>query len=147
MAPARPASQPYTFFQFPSLADDESASDFSHQESVTHQAPPPASTVYWTSEETRRLEYAAIDAASKGVKGLVARLIPACFVSEQRRRTKFSEEDQGSDCGSVRRYRLCMDEQEEKEEKGEREREREGKRAGLLPRIFRRWSGAGNKRR
>lgn len=143
MTHARPASQPYTFFQFPSLADDDSACDFSRPESQAHQAQPPPSTVYWTSEETRRLEYAAIDAASKGVRGLVARLIPDCFLSEDKRRTKFSAregDDDEDDCGSVRRYRLCLEEEREERD------ETEGKRGGLLPKMFRRWSGAGKTR-
>ncbi|CRK12127.1 hypothetical protein BN1723_009613 [Verticillium longisporum] len=32
-------------------------------------SPPPQPTHYWTSDQTRRLEYAAIDAAHQGIKG------------------------------------------------------------------------------
>ncbi|KAG5960701.1 hypothetical protein E4U58_004574 [Claviceps cyperi] len=69
-------------------------------------SPPPATTHYWTSDSTRRLEYAAIDAASRGVKGWIRRhLVPECFAG---RHVGFED-----DAGSVRRYRLELDEQEQ----------------------------------
>ncbi|KAG5933314.1 hypothetical protein E4U59_006944 [Claviceps monticola] len=68
-------------------------------------SPPPATTHYWTSDSTRRLEYAAIDAASRGVKGWIRRhLVPECFAG---RHVGFED-----DSGSVRRYRLDLDEQD-----------------------------------
>lgn len=74
-------------------------------------SPPPQTTHYWTSDRTRRLEYAAIDAATRGVKGWVMRhLVPDCFVSRENRHVSFED-----DSGSVRRYRLELeDEQVEK---------------------------------
>ncbi|KAG5977052.1 hypothetical protein E4U55_007084 [Claviceps digitariae] len=78
--------------------------------------PPPATTHYWTSDSTRRLEYAAIDAASRGVKGWVRRhLIPDCFTT---RHVGFDD-----DSGSVRRYRLELLEEEESPER-QRQRQR-----------------------
>jgi hypothetical protein len=69
-----------------------------------HQAPP-QTTHYWTSDRTRRLEYAAIDAASRGVKGWIRRnLLPDCFVSQQDQHVAFDD-----DTGSVRRYRLELE--------------------------------------
>ncbi|KAG6232637.1 hypothetical protein E4U26_004472 [Claviceps purpurea] len=69
-------------------------------------SPPPATTHYWTSDSTRRLEYAAIDAASRGVKGWIRRhLVPECFAG---RHVGFED-----DSGSVRRYRLDLDEQDQ----------------------------------
>ncbi|KAI3395182.1 hypothetical protein diail_1676 [Diaporthe ilicicola] len=65
---------------------------------------PPQTTHYWTSDRTRRLEYAAIDAASRGVRGWVMRnCVPECFVPRERRRVCFDD-----DTGSVRRYRLDL---------------------------------------
>lgn len=66
---------------------------------------PPQTTHYWTSDRTRRLEYAAIDAASRGVRGWVMRnCVPECFVPKERRRVCFDD-----DTGSVRRYRLDLE--------------------------------------
>ncbi|EFX02378.1 hypothetical protein CMQ_2427 [Grosmannia clavigera kw1407] len=63
---------------------------------------PPQTTHYWTSDQTRRLEYAAIDAASQGFKGWMLRhVVPECFVPKDLLRPAFEDET-----GSVRRYRL-----------------------------------------
>lgn len=68
-------------------------------------AVPPQTTHYWTSDRTRRLEYAAIDAASRGVRGWVMRnVVPECFVPRENRRMGFDD-----DSGSVRRYRLDLE--------------------------------------
>lgn len=68
---------------------------------------PPQSTHYWTSDRTRRLEYAAIDAAHRGLKGWVRRhLIPGCFLPKEKGHVAFDD-----DTGSVRRYRLEMEEE------------------------------------
>ncbi|KAF5023208.1 hypothetical protein F66182_4716 [Fusarium sp. NRRL 66182] len=68
-------------------------------------SPPPQTTHYWTSDRTRRLEYAAIDAATRGVKGWVLKhLVPDCFVSCENRHVPFDD-----DSGSVRRYRLELE--------------------------------------
>jgi hypothetical protein len=110
----------YQFFQFPSLVD--TASLPTETESVlrpqgpphTQSLPPPPSTpLYWTSSETRRLEYAAIDAASKGIRGFVTRLVPDCILPKDLRRTRFSNDDDADDddAGSVRRYRLRLPEE------------------------------------
>lgn len=71
----------------------------------THHPLPPPTTHYWTSDRTRRLEYAAIDAASKGVRGWIIRhVVPDCFVPPSKRRVGFED-----DRGSVVRYRLELD--------------------------------------
>ncbi|KAK8068922.1 hypothetical protein PG994_005538 [Apiospora phragmitis] len=76
--------------------------------------PPPQTTHYWTSDHTRRLEYAAIDAASQGVKGWMLRhVVPDCFIPKENRRLRFDD-----DTGSVRRYRLELDDVPEKEGSG-----------------------------
>jgi len=80
--------------------------------------PPPQTTHYWTSDRTRRLEYAAIDAASRGVRGWVMRhVVPDCFVPKSKRRVGFED-----DRGSVVRYRLELEEIEEGAEKRDRKR-------------------------
>ena len=69
---------------------------------------PPQTTHYWTSDRTRRLEYAAIDAASKGVRGWMMRhMVPDCFVPKDRRRIRFED-----DRGSVVRHRIDLEVEE-----------------------------------
>ena len=81
-------------------------------------AMPPPTTHYWTSDHTRRLEYAAIDAARRGVRGWARRnLVPRCMAPKDGGHLDFDD-----DSGSVRRYRLDID---------EAETAREGKRGWL----------------
>ncbi|KAK4174579.1 hypothetical protein QBC36DRAFT_38407 [Triangularia setosa] len=80
---------------------------------VAAYPPPPQTTHYWTSDQTRRHEYAAIDAASKGVRGWVMRhVVPECLVPTSKRRVGFED-----DRGSVIRYRLNLDTEDDGEEK------------------------------
>ena len=110
----------YTFFQFPqfpsagtsppSTARINPVSD-THAENDEIQAPPPPPPVtihYFLLPETRRLEYAAIDAASRGVRGFVTKMIPDCILPAEYRRRKFCSGDADSDVGSVRRYRIPL---------------------------------------
>ncbi|PVH79923.1 hypothetical protein DL98DRAFT_211530 [Cadophora sp. DSE1049] len=121
---AQQQQQPYQFFQFPSLTDASpppTTSTSLHPNSpspnpTTLSPPPPPATIqYWTSDSTRRLEYAAIDAASKGVRGFFIKLLPDCILPASSRRTKFhcEDDDAASDAGSVRRYRLVLPEEKE----------------------------------
>ncbi|CAK7562276.1 MAG: hypothetical protein SEPTF4163_000112 [Sporothrix epigloea] len=119
-----------SYFQFPPLelqpaADDISPRPSSHDSvsyvngyefpadnSTVYQVPP-QTTHYWTSDQTRRLEYAAIDAASRGFKGWVMRhMVPDCFVPKSKRRVTFDD-----DTGSVRRYRIALETEESTEKK------------------------------
>ncbi|CAK7271433.1 hypothetical protein SEPCBS57363_004615 [Sporothrix epigloea] len=120
-----------SYFHFPSLelhpaADDipprpsshDSASyvngyDFPADNSTAYQVIPPQTTHYWTSDQTRRLEYAAIDAASRGFKGWVMRhMVPDCFVPKAKRLVTFDD-----DTGSVRRYRIELETEDSAEKK------------------------------
>jgi hypothetical protein len=105
-SPNRPRSQQrsYSYFQFPNPELTLGGDEHSHPVQPLHP-PPPQTTHYWTSDHTRRLEYAAIDSASKGVKGWVLKhVVPDCFVPKENRRLDFDD-----DTGSVRRYRLELD--------------------------------------
>ncbi|KFA67646.1 hypothetical protein S40285_04971 [Stachybotrys chlorohalonatus IBT 40285] len=102
--------QHLSYFHFPS---PEPPSSTSSGGIPTEQPPlsptsagvPPQTTHYWTSDNTRRLEYAAIDAASRGIKGWIRRnVVPDCFVSKESRHVSFDD-----DTGSVRRYRLELE--------------------------------------
>jgi len=110
------------FFHFPSLPPPAPVEPAPEPVSA-----PPVTCQYWTSDSTRRLEYAAIDAASRGVKGFLIKLVPDCVLPLERRRPRFHEDD-GSDVGSVRRYRLDLP-----EEKGNAKR----------PGFIKRWTGFG----
>lgn len=124
---SRPSSQgmypAYQFFQFPTLeapTDQEtttptSAPAAAPESTATSPLIPPPTVHYWTSDSTRRLEYAAIDAASSGVRGFFTKLIPDCILPQSSRRPRFHEPDNenNSDAGSVRRYRLVIPEEKE----------------------------------
>lgn len=96
-----------TYFHFPSPDPIELAGPLTKP--AEPPAPlPPQTTHYWTSDSTRRLEYAAIDASCRGVKGWVKRnLVPGCFTAKEDRHVAFDD-----DTGSVRRYRLELEPEE-----------------------------------
>lgn len=75
------------------------------EEDNAHRVPTPT-THYWTSDHTRRLEYEAIDAARRGVRGWFRRyLVPGCLAPKDGGHLDFDD-----DSGSVRRYRLDLEE-------------------------------------
>ncbi|KAG9256888.1 uncharacterized protein F5Z01DRAFT_491724 [Emericellopsis atlantica] len=108
--PREPAPQPSSYFHFPP-PDPFADALVEHEVSPpSPTSPPPQTTHYWTSDQTRRLEYAAIDAASRGVKGWCRRnLIPDCLTAKAERHLSFDD-----DTGSVRRYRLELEEEDAK---------------------------------
>ena len=77
------------------------------------QAPnhPPQPVIDWTSPATRRREYAEIDKSCRGMRGLWRRLSPQWC--QKNRRLSFHNERNGSDSGSVRRYRVHIPSEEE----------------------------------
>ncbi|RYC55374.1 hypothetical protein CHU98_g10836 [Xylaria longipes] len=97
--------QSNSYYYFPS---PEAITGYDEEDEETDQVyhpPPPQTTHYWTSDHTRRLEYAAIDAATSGIKGWVMKhVVPECFVPKDNRRLTFDD-----DTGSVRRYRLELE--------------------------------------
>ncbi|KAK3316588.1 hypothetical protein B0H66DRAFT_299109 [Apodospora peruviana] len=128
--PPRQQPQPVTYFHFPHFTTAEPVADEtemtvtrdhgsgSDYPSVSDSAypPPPQTTHYWTSDRTRRLEYAAIDAASRGIRGWVRRhIVPDCFIPKEKRHIGFED-----DRGSVVRYRLELEEGEDGAEKNTR---------------------------
>jgi hypothetical protein len=62
----------------------------------------PTTTTHWMLPSTRQREYERIDKANTGLRGMIRRVVPKCV---SRPPEKFYEQDQ-SDAGSVRRYRL-----------------------------------------
>ncbi|EGO54282.1 hypothetical protein NEUTE1DRAFT_124564 [Neurospora tetrasperma FGSC 2508] len=107
------SQQPVTYFEFPvfTTSNPEYAIDEAEvnedESAQTHVHPlPPQTTHYWTSDSTRRMEYAAIDAASRGVRGWFMRhIVPECVVPPSKRHVGFED-----DRGSVVRYRLDLEE-------------------------------------
>ncbi|XDG06408.1 hypothetical protein ABKA04_006023 [Annulohypoxylon sp. FPYF3050] len=107
-------STTYYYFPPPESLSGSLGEDEEEHEAESSYPPPPQTTHYWTSDHTRRLEYAAIDAASRGVKGwFMKHVIPDCFVPKASRRVGFDD-----DSGSVRRYRLELDCDETGEKNG-----------------------------
>ncbi|TGJ86579.1 hypothetical protein E0Z10_g2153 [Xylaria hypoxylon] len=107
--------QPNSYYYFPSpeITGPDEATEETDQ--VYHPLPP-QTTHYWMSDHTRRLEYAAIDAASRGIKGWVMKhVVPDCFVPKDNRRLTFDD-----DTGSVRRYRLELECDDSSVKKGKR---------------------------
>lgn len=73
----------------------------------------PATIIDWTLPSTRRLEYREIDKSCQGFRGIWRRLAPRWC----RRNSRLSFfDDEGSDAGSVRRYRLDLPEVEKENE-------------------------------
>jgi hypothetical protein len=71
-------------------------------------------TLSWTSDATRRLEYAKIDRAYTGLRGFCRRVLPKSCFGDSRRNfwngADGHEEDEDDDADSVRRYRLALPE-------------------------------------
>lgn len=76
-----------------------------------HDYVPPATEIRWTSDETRRQEYAEIDRANKGLKGFWRKMLPG--IARKSSQSRFYTEDDGSDGESIRRYRLNMSQDDE----------------------------------
>ncbi|POS83066.1 hypothetical protein EPUL_006646 [Erysiphe pulchra] len=106
----------------------------------------PPTINYWTSDDSRRLEYAAIDAASKGVRGFLVRIVPDFILPPQIRRTKFwGHKGEGKQReGSVRRYRLTLPEESDERWTKKSERKYSGSWNKDMrinrPGILKRWS-------
>ncbi|KAI1427837.1 hypothetical protein F5Y12DRAFT_120546 [Xylaria sp. FL1777] len=97
--------QTNSYFYFPSPEGITGRDEAADGTDEVYHPPPPQTTHYWMSDHTRRLEYAAIDAASRGIKGWVMKhVVPDCFVPKDNRRLTFDD-----DTGSVRRYRLELE--------------------------------------
>ncbi|KAF5553390.1 hypothetical protein FMEXI_2524 [Fusarium mexicanum] len=119
-----PPNQSAAFFHFPSPDPIQLADTVPDRrvQPTPIPSPPPQTTHYWTSDRTRRLEYAAIDAATRGVKGWVLRhLVPDCFVSCENKHVSFDD-----DSGSVRRYRLELEDDHAEKAGGKCVRRRKG---------------------
>lgn len=169
---------PFQFFQFPALEDEgadsypsppgSSGNDRQNALGISGAngqvgRPIPSTVQYWTSPETRRREYEAIDAASRGVRGFCLKMLPDCLVPKEfkvqgfaqregsngetgeemaERGRKASESTAGGslrkrpgkrgkgDEGSVRRYRIDIEEVDPISPELEREHERARKESG-----------------
>lgn len=93
---------------------------------------PPQTQHYWTSDNTRRMEYAAIDAASHGFKGWCLRhIVPDCIIPHEQRRLGFDD-----DGGSVRRYRIQLEDEEKHQEYSAKKDHQQRFRLWLRKRFF-----------
>lgn len=69
--------------------------------------------MHWMSPSTRKTQYEKIDRAHSGFRGFVRRLVPRCVSGPAPQRFY---EDEKSDVGSVRRYRMDLSDDEEDED-------------------------------
>lgn len=76
------------------------------EEEIEHYVPIPATTTYWTTTESRRQEYAKIDKANTGFRGMWKKMLPK--FAKTTSDSKFFNEKDDSDVCSVRRYRLDL---------------------------------------
>ncbi|KAL9024148.1 MAG: hypothetical protein Q9196_006730, partial [Gyalolechia fulgens] len=123
------ASNPYTFHReckslfdpAPSRPTTPTTSTINHPPRIDDPASPPPNSIAsllpqpivdWTLPSTRRREYRAIEASTKGFKGLWRRLAPKRW--QRGKGLAFSEKgDHDDDGGSVRRYRIAVDHHDE----------------------------------
>lgn len=73
--------------------------------------------MHWMSPRTRKTQYERIDRANTGFRGLLRRVVPRCVSGPP---TQSFYENDKSDAGSVRRFRMDMSEDDDdvEEEKG-----------------------------
>lgn len=99
------------------LGTEASPKRLSVQRSASKLSPRITSTVqkFWTSEESRNAEYAKIDAAHRGVRGFLKRILPKWIRIRGKRRNFYSspspiepERSSRVDDDSVRRYRISI---------------------------------------
>jgi hypothetical protein len=75
-------------------------------------------TMHWMSPSTRRDQYRKFDKQNTGLRGLVRRILPRCVSGPPS--LQFYEKDK-EDVGSVRRYRMDVENHEEHEEERQKE--------------------------
>lgn len=73
----------------------------------------PDTTMHWMSPRTRKTQYERIDRANTGLRGLFKRVVPRCVSGPP---TQTFYENDKSDVGSVRRFRMDMSEDDEVED-------------------------------
>lgn len=78
----------------------------------------PATPLDWTLPSTRQREYRKIDRSCRGLRRFWRRLVPR-WCHRKSNRLGFFQEDEKSDVGSVRRYRLDVGNEEPTGEKGQ----------------------------
>lgn len=89
----------------------------SHDEITTPQPPNPSlppTTIDWTLPTTRRREYEKIEASTRGIRGLWRRLAPKRCQRNSRLAFYAGDPEKledDSDAGSVRRYRVSLDDE------------------------------------
>jgi hypothetical protein len=66
--------------------------------------------MHWMSPSTRKIQYAKIDRANTGIRGLLRRIMPRCVSGPGAQRFY---QDKESDAGSVRRFRMDLAGEEE----------------------------------
>ncbi|KZF21430.1 hypothetical protein L228DRAFT_269808 [Xylona heveae TC161] len=71
----------------------------------------PSTVIYWKSPSSRRREYAKIDKSHRGLRGWWTRWAPRWCRGSSRQ--GFYDQEKNSECGSVRRYRMDLPDEDE----------------------------------
>ncbi|TLD35011.1 hypothetical protein E2P81_ATG11130 [Venturia nashicola] len=82
---------------------------FPVEQEIECYVPVPSTTTYWTTTESKRQEYAKIDKANKGIRGMWKKMLPK--FARTTCDSRFFDEKDDSDVCSVRRYRLDLDDE------------------------------------
>jgi hypothetical protein len=119
------------------LSTSSSCSSASHANEKTN------TPMHWTSPCTRQREYERIDKANSGLRGFWRRMTPRCVSGPHE---KFYDQN-ASDTGSVRRYRICNDDDDAEDQDDirrvkelQRPRTSPVPRPGSRPGIKKRWT-------
>lgn len=104
----------------PSHHDARLASNFSGDSDAAQSRPTSTTVIDWTSPSTRKREYAKIDRANRGLRGLWRRVAPK-WCQPDDHRTPFFEEGKNGKAnyeGSVRRFRMDIPDEDPSSEAG-----------------------------
>lgn len=94
----------------PQASTRESGSPVLDEKTGATADPGEDTIMHWMSPSTRKIQYEKIDRANTGVRGLLRRFMPRCVSGPGSPR--FYEEEK-SDAGSVRRYRMDLSGEDE----------------------------------
>jgi hypothetical protein len=142
------STAPTTSSSFSSLVGASTSNGVLEEKSSTSspsaqptRPPRPGFSISWTSTETRRLEYKKIDRSHSGLRGLWKRLTPKwCHGKCSRKGFFVSGKSRSSDAGSVRRYRIPLEEDDDGSNDDEVENEKRGNIARREKPEGRKWS-------
>ena len=94
-------------------AQDPSSPDSNPQTPAEYSNYVPPANTDWTTSSTRRREYEEIDKARRGIRGLIRRVTPRFLLKNGRVGFHDGEDGEGSDAGTVRRFRMDVEDDDD----------------------------------